>query len=125
MKEFYWALYRLWANHISMFPRKVKWFIQRGRRGYADCDVWDLGDYLMTMLPEALKQFRENMGGYPPDMTFEEWESKLKNIESKLRSYQAIDNGLCDMTPEEFHETYRTAREGLHDMADIIRQLWD
>ena len=46
----------------------VKWFIQRGWRGYADCDVWSIDWYLCGWLPGALRQLANNVHGVPGDM---------------------------------------------------------
>ena len=37
--------WRVLNNHLWRdYYHRVKWFIQRGRRGWADCDVWGLDE---------------------------------------------------------------------------------
>lgn len=64
LSVYYWP-YRLWHNNIKSFPSEVKWFWQRGRRGYADCDVWDLHYYISTWLPKALRKLAKDCYGCP------------------------------------------------------------
>lgn len=70
--------------------RRVKWFIQRGRRGYADCDLWSLDSYLARMLPQALRQLRDTSHGYPQDLTFEEWDMILTQMAEGFEEHTYI-----------------------------------
>lgn len=45
--------------------RDIKYFIQRGRRGWADCDVWSLDGYLNSWLPDALRKLKKDKHGVP------------------------------------------------------------
>jgi adenylate kinase family enzyme len=56
--------YRMWG-YIENFPLKIKYFIQRGKRGYADCDLWSLESYLSKWLPKALRTMAKISHGYP------------------------------------------------------------
>jgi hypothetical protein len=46
----YWAIYRYFKYNPWGSPRriyyKMKFTLQRARRGWADCDTWDLDHYL-------------------------------------------------------------------------------
>jgi len=73
--DFYYVLYRFfnynpWGNPRQAY-REIKWFIQRGRRGYADCDVWSLDDYLDRWMPNALRRLKKTKQGVPSSV-FEE-----------------------------------------------------
>lgn len=68
----YWAVYRFfkwnnWATPRGAY-REIKWFIQRGRRGWADCDTWSLDNYLDRMMPGALHYLKEHKHGVPCGM---------------------------------------------------------
>lgn len=43
----------------------LRWSKQRATRGYADCDRWNMFEFLQTLLPDMLQDFRENHGGAP------------------------------------------------------------
>jgi len=44
------------------FFKEIKWFIQRGRRGWSDCDVWDFDSYLCDIIPQALRKLKGGSG---------------------------------------------------------------
>jgi hypothetical protein len=52
--------------------REVKYFIQRGRRGWADCDTWSLDEYLSKWLPDALRYLKTHKHGIPSEMIHSE-----------------------------------------------------
>lgn len=56
-----------WGNPRQAY-REIKWFIQRGRRGWSDRDVWGLDDYLSGWLPDALRRLKEKKQGVPGAM---------------------------------------------------------
>jgi hypothetical protein len=57
--------------HPVRLCRKVKWFFQRGSRGWADCDTWGLDDYLNSWMPKALVYLKAHKHGIPTSI-FEE-----------------------------------------------------
>ena len=61
--------------------RKIKWFFQRGRRGFADVDVWNMDWYLEHLILNMLKQLRETKHGYPSCFeTSEEWDEEFDKM---------------------------------------------
>ena len=68
----YWSIYRFFRWHKVFHPiemyREVKYFIQRGRRGWSDRDAWSLDYYLTSWMPEALGYIRKHKHGVPIDM---------------------------------------------------------
>jgi len=62
-----WLIYNL-----PDVPRDIyletKWFIQRGRRGYSDRDIWGIDYWLAEMMPRALRQLKRTKHGLPCDM---------------------------------------------------------
>ena len=56
-------------SRIKELPRdiyqNIKWFIQRGSRGFADCDVWSFDCYLSDIIVDGLKNLKENIHGHP------------------------------------------------------------
>jgi len=59
--------------------KKIKYFIQRGRRGYSDEDVWSFDHYLCEIIPPALRQIKEKGAGCPSEY----YDEKNKNNECK------------------------------------------
>jgi hypothetical protein len=83
-------IWNMWYK-IKQFPREVKYFWQRGRRGYSDIDRWNIAPYLASWLPEALAEVRTKGMSYPPEFNHEdEWHSILEEIEWALIAVRHI-----------------------------------
>ena len=52
------------ATEVYMV-RMIRRFLQRGRRGYSDEDLWDLQHYLSCILADALPRLADTGRGYP------------------------------------------------------------
>ena len=44
---------------------EIKWFLQRGRRGWADRDTWSMDSYLERVIPGMLIRLANAAHGYP------------------------------------------------------------
>lgn len=51
-----------WVKH---FRRCMKWSYQRIVRGYSDCDVWNMFNYLQSLMPDMLQHLKDNRMGSP------------------------------------------------------------
>jgi hypothetical protein len=75
--------------------RRIKWFFQRGRRGWADCDTWSIMDYLSRITPEMLRHMQENAHGYPgygKARTFGRW---IDLLEEMIEGWEAAQR-VCE-----------------------------
>lgn len=61
--EHYWYVY-FW-NWFTSIPRNTKYFIQRGKRGWSEEDVWGMHHYLTDVLIGMLTEYRRVKHGYP------------------------------------------------------------
>jgi predicted transcriptional regulator len=51
--EIFW--HRYFWNYVSEIPGYIKRFIQRGQRGWADCDTWGFDYYLGKIISEGIE----------------------------------------------------------------------
>lgn len=86
-----WRIIRKIRN-IKYALREIKWFIQRGKRGYADSDLWYLYWYISNLMVNALKQFDERRCGYPSCLTDKEWSKKLNEMREGFEFYKNVDH---------------------------------
>lgn len=96
-----WRYPRYWWKNIKMIPRHIKWAWQRITRGYADCDVWGMNNWLLDVISGALDHLAENHCGYPGTEQFpedEEWTTYLKDM--ALKFYAANEENEYYPTPE-------------------------
>lgn len=66
-------------RRIGDIKRYVVQYHQRGKRGFADCDVWSLDNYLLSWLPDAIAQIRD-YPGHPEGLSTDEWQEILDKM---------------------------------------------
>lgn len=81
----FWGTY----HKIKDFPYEIKYFIQRGRRGYSDRDLWSYDHFLADIIGNGLKQLAKTTHGWPDSKfeTFEEWQAELNKISDAFLDY--------------------------------------
>ena len=120
----YWQLIRL----PGRTKLEIKTFIQRGKRGYGDSDVWGFCDYLTDVILGGLKHLRKNKCGYPAtidpktgtsDYDEKRWEKILdKMIYTFETSKKILDNYPENdwlYTPTDEWEKRKDVRDAFQD----------
>lgn len=69
-RPFCWYWFKHYLDPVNYW-RTVKYFCQRGWRGYADCDHWDSDGYMESVMLGTIKLLREHTHGYPSGLTGE------------------------------------------------------
>lgn len=56
-------------------------FIEKGKKGYCKEDLWSIDIWFLKTIVPMLKEFKENLHGYPSNYTnSEEWDKELDNL---------------------------------------------
>lgn len=118
---------------IGSFFRKIKWFIQRGKRGYADCDLWNLDTYLEGVMSKGLRGLAKMTSGYPNSYeTFDSWQKQLNDIADLVEKFNpdnCLDwdsNFIKDSDWKKAEEESAIAREAAFDwFKNNWNSLWD
>lgn len=80
-------LYRLGHNlNVVNWYRNIKWFIQRGTRGYADKDAWSADSYLCEVIAGLAGHLHEHHVGFPDSMFPEEYQGGQKDTTPEMDS---------------------------------------
>lgn len=115
-------------------PRDVKDFIQRGRRGWADSDAWNLHSHIARTLGPALIHMSENLYGYPGRPPYENYEDWKRDVRSAGEKLVAWSNWDCteydydldmDGAKTMAEKADKDAKEALQWVADNFGDLWD
>ncbi len=59
---------------------EIKYFIQRGKRGWSDRDAWGWCTYHTKTVIAVLKYLQENRHGYPHGLTSKQWDKVLNTM---------------------------------------------
>lgn len=125
--------------------RQIKWFIQRGKRGYSDYDLWDFHSYLSPMIAKALRDLAQKKRGCPSEF----WDDKAVNDEChrwkecleemaqgfeaaeylqsyKYRIWVSTENGRrLELDKEGLENAEKKMQRGLELFAKHYLSLWD
>lgn len=144
-KAGYYACWRKW-NALRRIPREIRWFWQRGRRGWADCDIWSFSHYLSRVVAEGVDSLREQVHGHPNDACttcpsgwehrpncdgMERWEAVLAEISAGFRAAQDpldthdFTTPYVEETTEERAARLKTRDRGFFLFTEKFDSLWD
>lgn len=106
--------YYLYQPHkyVVALYYQAKWFIQRGRRGYADRDVWSIDWYLCNWMPQALEDLKRTSHGHPIGMSQKTWEGKLDRminafkIARKIQDYDYVNRAEYTVALKQFRKDF-------------------
>lgn len=116
----WWVKVHHWRDkhrlRLRMKYNDFKWFIQRGRRGYADCDLWSLDHYLAELISKSIIHLRDIGHGYPAEFESpEEWDAILTEISEGFAQ---------DVFEEETFDKEKFER-ALNLFGKYFHNLWD
>lgn len=137
VEDIWWRVERGW-NWVIHIPSEIKYFIQRGRRGWADCDTWSMDNYMTDVLLGLMKKYEEDTNGYPCSFkTAEEWHVVLKKIITGFEAMKEVcdesywggcknKNGAIDMDIVKIETDKRVAKfnEGIDLFKKYYLNLW-
>lgn len=121
-QNFYYELKRKFEIPGDTY-RNIKWFIQRGRRGYSDNDIWGFDYYLSEIICNGMKELKNQVHGVPGELAekfrdkndpdsiddaMEEWKRILGEISWTFETSSKIQNN--DLIPV-FDERKRKSAE--------------
>lgn len=136
MQDIKWEIKYIYKEYIRLPILEVKWFIQRGRRGWADSDVYDIGNYLSDIIPDMVKHQITYGCGYPVGMTNEEWDKVRAEIASGFMAWRLAQEGTWfdeDATSEKNQKNcvkaWKGAQKSLEKSCKLLAKhfgnLWD
>ena len=128
-----WKIKNVW-HRIEARLIKIKYFFQRGRKGYCDYDLYAFDDWLTEMMPRALREFKDKTHGWPDSefKTFGEWQDCIERMavvcERGNPSYW-IDKLPDEYSHKELVECYQNSYNNWSMFCDMLKKygphLWD
>ena len=121
-----WIIYYLlvhmyyWVARIDLRyeARKIKWFFDRGRKGWAANDTWDFHGYLARVTKEGIIHLKKYLNGHPGDMTEKQWDDILDELIWTFDMADQVSEGDMHMYVEDWTEEKNLEmKKTLDDMA--------
>jgi hypothetical protein len=113
------------------FKYKIKYFFQRHFRGYDNCDIWDLRNYIARKTIKPLKRFRANLRGYPSDLTYRKWQNIIDKMIFSMdwvlneTDYLTTEIEKNSKDKERYINIQNKVDEGFKLFGKYFRNLWD
>ncbi len=97
-KGIWWPIWRFLDKYFNFVQhgREIKWFIQRGTRGWADRDAWGYFSYNARVNREVLEWLKVHKLGHPVSM-YEYTEHRNPTYEEEKEAIKKWNNILDDM----------------------------
>jgi hypothetical protein len=115
---------------LKELPNRIKYFIQRGRRGYSDWDVWGMDIYLAEVIIGMLDELIKSHCGRPMIVkTYKEWVGILKKMKYGFKEYYKWENMEVLPPYNKYMEKLKKSRAELKQSFRLMEKyfinLWD
>lgn len=124
--------YSVWdAFDLAYQCRRVKWTVQRARRGWSDRDLWNFGDHAVAVLRDGLAEFlKKGVNGVPGRLCVDAEGNETRPVNDAVTKWREILREMQEGFAAGEHVRWdcdcdfstREAREA-HDM--LWRPKWD
>lgn len=110
--------------------RRLLWRWQRSTRGWADCDVWNLDEYLARVISGSVMALRDQAHGYPGYEgagSMGEWRDVLTRISGPLSVdwRQSVEGESAVDEFERERSAQVAQRDALRLLAEWFPAMWD
>lgn len=123
VRELLFDLRVRWRNaEVLRWRRRLIWFYQRGKRGYADCDVWNLDQYVAGVLAAGMRDLATAKVGWPSFVygTPEEYFAELKSLADWMEWY--AQDSWWDLRDKQWAATNEQVWQRV---ANVWETLWN
>jgi hypothetical protein len=95
-------------------------FIQRGRRGWSDEDLWSFDIHLAKMMADGFRALADRTHSWPSGQfeTFEDYQRFLRETADKLE-YWASPDGFAE------RQAFLDAQQAMREVAECWGTFWD
>jgi len=109
--------------------RWIKWFWQRGKRGYSDYDNWGVYDYLLKIIPPMLEYLKDG-SGYPCEFeSIEGWIAKIDEILVGFEAAKRIESLDYNLNGKQLIKAldndHKIFKKGMKEFTEYFFALWD
>lgn len=92
----YYPVTGIWYKVQDFFRMEIKFFVQRGLRGYSDRDVWSINWFLADILPPMLRQLKDTKHGTPIEFCEFNEDNDVTNEETAQSQWESLLTELAE-----------------------------
>lgn len=123
MKRLIWRERLSWVNPAE-YGRKIKYFVQRGRKGYSDPDIWNANDHIArTVLAFLDHSATCKMAGYPMGLSEKKWDLYKAEIKWLMEFHLNGDEVPIEVLKSEAHQ--KRLKRAQKIFGQYWQSLWD
>lgn len=115
-----WRIYRI-LDFIKYLPKEIKWFFQRGFKGYCDRDVYGIDNWFENVIIPMLEQLQKIKQGYPINMTEKQWDIALSNM---IYCFKESTEKYCSEKNEYEDEYTKDLFNSREEFNEELRNKW-
>lgn len=118
-------------KNISRIPLGIKWAWQRVFRGFAECDTWNLDNYLLDIIIGGLRHLADYAHSYPESFgSCENWQNWLRETANMIEEGNDIEwwyenEWPYEDTAKEMKRRQEVLDNGLARLIEHFKSLWD
>ena len=126
----WWPICWLWDDIEYYCYYKPKYFIQRGKRGYSDRDLWNMHHHLSDLMPDMFEDLANTHFGYPSEMNDKEWTKMLKKWAKDIRKanidppLKITDKGI-ERYKKQVEANQKLIKDTFTEIGEHYFNLWD
>ena len=117
-------MYRFKETILNFFEN-IRWFIERGRHGFASCDVWNFDSYLTKIIIGGLRELKKYGQTFPPSITDEKWNGILDQMIAGFTAYRILENNCLNLSDSEKKLLQGKFKTGMELLGQWYSHLWD
>lgn len=89
---------------LPQWIKEIKWFIQRGKRGWADCDWWNLDNYISKIMIASMDElmWKGCHVGCGEPWEFDEEARTIRHLYMKMQRFFELHKLMMD-NPQYWH----------------------
>lgn len=110
----------------------IRCYVERARKGYCFRDLWSFDNWLSKIIANGLKEFKENVSGYPSETI--DWEEWMDILDEMIECFEEQSRRIDNFPEGEdfikvYEERMKFKREKLHRGLELLEKyfydLWD
>lgn len=134
----YWHYVRKPWEYFECLYRTLRWFYQRGTKGYCERDVWSLDCHLTSYMGNALRDLAGQVQGTPiidtgrvftdpndcDTFTIEEWKATILYLAETFDIGRSMED-FKYLTTDDYQNAKKRFDHGMAMFSEYFFYLWD